>query len=241
MLIDICVPAHNEEKIIKNNILKLYHFLQCQNFDFEWKIIIIFNGSRDKSLSIAQDLSRQYTEIKVYNITEPIRGKSAALRTYFFDSKADIITFMDLDLAVSLENFQDLIFPVINNQADLTIGSRLTKGAKIKRSLFRTIISWGYIYMSRFIFGHPFSDLQCGFKAFKKIVWDEMGQYTINSLSFLDTELIILAYKFNFRITKIPVDWRDNRFEKRLTRINLKKAIIEFIKQSVALKKDYII
>ena len=237
MLIDICLPAHNESKIIKNNVLKLLNYLKTQNFDFDWKIIIIFNGSTDNSLAIAQDLAKQYLEINVRNITEPLFGKSSALRIYFFESSADIITFMDIDLAVSLDNFSNLILPIINKQFDMTYGSRIIKGAKVERSFFRTIISWGYIYMSRFILSHNFSDLQCGFKAFKRTVWEKIGPFTTYSYGFLDTELIILAYTFKFRIKEIPVDWKNSRFDKRTSRFSIIKAIVEFIQQSVAFKK----
>ncbi len=106
MLVEFCIPVYNEEKILKNNILKLFNFCRKQNFSFDWKIVVAINGTTDKSLFISQELARNNPKrISVFNINEP--GKGRAIKTYVNNSGADIIVYMDVDLAVSLKNINE--------------------------------------------------------------------------------------------------------------------------------------
>ena len=84
---------------------------------------------------------------------------------------------MDVDLAVSLENIDDLLLELIQKNDDIAIGSRLKKGAKTDRSLNRELSSRIYILLSKIILRHPFSDLQCGFKGKKKEAWEKISPF----------------------------------------------------------------
>jgi len=113
MKVEFCLPVYNEEKILAESCQKLYNFLLNQNFNFSWQIVIVINGSSDQSPLIAQKLSLEFTEkINFENIIELGRGQ--ALKRYWLKSSADILVFMDIDLAVSLEAIPKLIEPILN-------------------------------------------------------------------------------------------------------------------------------
>ena len=135
MLIDFCLPIYNEEKILKNNVLQLLKYLEQQRFSFDLQIIIINNGSTDNSNRICCELASEKINpapfnkasehpkgcgIKIENIKQP--GKGGAIKTYALKSKADILLYMDIDLAVSLDNIPGLIKPIIQHNYDLVIG-----------------------------------------------------------------------------------------------------------------------
>lgn len=235
MRIDFCFPVKNEEKILKPNIEKVYNFLISKGYNFDWKIILILNGCTDNSEKIITDLSATKSGlIEHFSITPS--GKGGALKYYFSKSRADILVFMDIDLAVSLENLDLLIDPILNNQADLVIGSRLLKKSKVERSYFRSLSSLVYNQLSRLLLNHDFRDLQCGFKSLKPEVFLKVEPSLKDNNWFFDTELVILAKKYKFRIFEIPVDWTENRYAQRVSKVSVYKHAWGFIKNSIALR-----
>jgi hypothetical protein len=128
---------------------------------------------------------------------------------------------MDVDLAVSPDNIHDLIKPFLKNQVDLVIGSRLLANSKIKRSFIREFVSQTHLYISKIILGHNFSDLQCGFKAIKRKSFLNISNSITNPYWFFDTELIFFSKKNKLKIIEIPVDWSENRYDERKSKVNI--------------------
>ncbi|PKL72191.1 hypothetical protein CVV26_02675 [Candidatus Kuenenbacteria bacterium HGW-Kuenenbacteria-1] len=234
MFIEFCLPVHNEEKILKSNVLKLFDYCNNQNFDFIWQIVIINNGSQDNSEKICKELSDKYKKIKIENIKQA--GKGCALKFYWQKSNADIIVYMDIDLAVSLKNIPDLINPITKENYDLTIGSRLLPDSKIKRSFIRELSSQVYNFLSRIILNHNFSDLQCGFKAIRTDIFKKIAPHIKNNEWFFDTELFVFAKYFGYKIEEIPVNWNENRYNQRKSKVNLIKDSIKFLINLIKLK-----
>jgi len=239
VLIDFCIPIHNEEKILLENTRKLLEYLHGLNLPDNWQLVIINNGSNDNSRPISEKLANDYpSEIKTVEYEKP--GKSRALKKYFATSPADLLCYMDIDLAVALENIPNLLTPLLENQADLVMGSRLLKKSQTNRGFWRGLSSQIYNLLSRLILGHHFSDLQCGFKAFKKEVYQQTAPYLLDNDWFLDTELITFSRFLNFKIVEIPVNWQENRYDTRRSRVHLLNDSWDFIKNLIGLKKRLI-
>lgn len=235
MLIDFCLPVKDEELILEANALKIYNYLNSKNTDYTWSIVIIVNGSSDKSFKVAKKLENDYPgRFKAKNIERG--GKGLALKDYFRESRADILSFMDIDLAVSLESLPDLINPILKNEADLVIGSRLLPESKIARSSLREFGSRNYNRLSRIMFRNNISDLQCGFKAFKKEVFLKIENLLRDDKWFLDTELVILTDYFGYKIKEIPVDWEESRYFERKSKVRKIEAY-HFVKKLISFKK----
>ncbi|MFH1979512.1 MAG: glycosyltransferase [Patescibacteria group bacterium] len=235
MFIEFCLPIYNEEKILKDNVLYLFKYCNNQNFNFDWKIVIINNGSIDNSEKIGRGLANKYfNKIKLENIKYP--GKGQALKFYWQKSIADIIVYMDIDLAVSLNNISDLISLIINKNYDLVLGSRLLPHSKIKRSFIRTLNSKTYNWLSRIILCHNFTDLQCGFKAIKVGALKKLTPFIRNHKWFFDTELIIFANYFKYKIKEMPVDWQENRYDERKSKVNIFRDGIKFLGNLIVLR-----
>ena len=227
MYVEFCLPAYNEEKILKDSVIKVLEFCRKQNWPFDWKMYILVNGSIDKTEEIAKELSRSNHEVSFRVLGQS--GKGYALSQHWKSSQADVLVCMDVDLAVSLEDLPKLINSIIENGNDLAIGSRLLPGSETDRSLVRELSSQTYNLLSRLILGHRFSDLQCGFKCITKKAFDQVSAYTQNNFWFFDTELIIFANFFKMKIEEIPVEWQENRYEKRKTKVKLLKDSLDFI------------
>lgn len=239
MLIDFCIPIYNENKLLEKNAAKVFEYCQKKNFPFSWRLVLIINGSTDNSLALAEKFSKASGGlVKVFKVVE--KGKGLALREYWSSSEADIFLFMDIDLAASLDDVPALLKPLVDEGYDLAIGSRLLAESRIRRDFFRELTSQGYNFLSRLILGHKFSDLQCGFKAIKKTAFEQIAPYLKNSEWFFDTELLTLANFFTYRVKEIPVDWEENRYDQRKSKINLFKDSLKFLFLLLGLKKRII-
>jgi glycosyltransferase involved in cell wall biosynthesis len=105
MKVEFLIPVYNEEKILERNIKTLKNYLEAQNFDFDWKIAILDNGSSDSTPQILKSLEGG----PIIAITTPAPGKGGAIKNYCLQSGADIVVYMDVDLAVSLDCLPRLI------------------------------------------------------------------------------------------------------------------------------------
>jgi glycosyltransferase involved in cell wall biosynthesis len=235
MKIEFTVPSYNEEQLLEKNCLELLNFLNSQNYSFDWKIILIINGSTDNSEKIAEKLKEKYFKIDFVVIKE--KGKGNAIKKYFSQSSADFLIYMDVDLAVSLENINDLLEPFLKDNYDLISGSRLLPKSKTKRSAIRNLSSKAYILLSKILLNHIFSDLHCGFKGIKKEAWEKIEPLIQDKNWFFDAELLIFSKKMGLKIKEIPVDWEENRYEKRKSKIKLFKDSFIFTKKLIKLRK----
>jgi glycosyltransferase involved in cell wall biosynthesis len=237
MLIEFCLPIYNEEKILEKNTLELFKFCHQQNFNFEWYINLVINGSSDNSFQIAKNLSKKYTAIHCREIQK--NGKGRAIKTAWAESASDIFIYMDMDMSIPLSCLPRLIFKMTEGDKDLVWGSRLLKKSETERNLFRTLISKTYNLLSRIILNHQFSDLQCGFKAIKnKSLQKTILPLVKNNNWFFDTEIIIWSNIKNFKLQEIPICWKENYRKKRKSKIKPFKDSLIFFKNLIKLKKE---
>jgi len=219
--VDIIIPVYNEEGCLQKNVLILYNYLE-KTADFSWNIIIAESASTDKTSQIATDLASEYKRILYVHI--PVKGRGYALRKTLLESNADIVCYMDVDLSINLR-YLKLLIEGITCGFDVSIGSRLMQGSRVKRRLKRKIISRIYNFLIKALFFNRFSDAQCGFKALRTDVAKQIVPLVKNNNWFFDTELLLLAEYNKYRIFEIPVKWTEDV----KTRVYMTKVILQFL------------
>jgi putative flippase GtrA len=117
---------------------------------------------------------------------------------------------MDVDLSSGLEGLLPLVAPLLSGHSDLTIGSRLARGARVIRGPQRELISRCYNLLLQAVLEAGFSDAQCGFKAIRADKARLLIPLVHDNAWFFDTELLILAERAGLRIHEVPVDWVDD-------------------------------
>jgi len=231
MSLEILIPVYNEEAILEASAKLVADYCQA-NFD-DWQLTLIINGSNDNSLAIAENLATSFSKIKVINLH--LGGKGYALKQGLINSSADILLYMDIDLAVSLEATTKLI-DLINQGHAIALGSRLLPDSRTDRSGARDCSSRIYNHLASFILGAKISDWQCGFKA----VTHETAQKLIPQIQddrwFFDTELLALAHHANLSIAELPINWSENRYAKRQSKIRLTTDPFIFLKNLCKLR-----
>lgn len=206
--VDVVIPVYNEEADLERSITTLRAFLKGQ-VDYDWRIVIADNASKDRTLEIAQELSSRYPgEVTYIHLAQ--KGRGRALRKAWTESDADIVSYMDVDLSTDLSAFPPLIDSLIDSEYDVAIGSRLKKGAQVQRGLKREIISRIYNLMIKAMFFNKFSDAQCGFKAVTRRAVHDIVPLIQDQAWFFDSELLLLAERMGYKIYEVPVKWRDD-------------------------------
>lgn len=207
--LSVVVPVYNEEKDIPRNIPRLHKFLKENYKDFDWEIVIGDNGpSIDRTAQVSKELVKKYSGVAYVLVSRP--GRGGALKEIWLSRKSDILVYMDIDLSSDLR-FLSSVVEAIKNGSDIAIGSRLKRGAKVYgRTLTREIMSRGYNLLIKLFFWTSFWDAQCGFKAISRETAQKLLPYIKDTAWFFDSELLIIADKAGFRITEVPIIWRDD-------------------------------
>jgi dolichyl-phosphate beta-glucosyltransferase len=175
----------------------------------ESELIVVNDGSTDSTSTIArQALAGAKIETRLLE-NFPNHGKGAAVRTGLLAAQKSIGLFFDADLSTPLQEIPKVIEPIANGDVDLTFGSRA-----LDRGLIGTHQPWrreqaGRVFnlLVRLATGLPFSDTQCGFKAFRLDVCRPiLEKARIEGFAF-DVELLFLADRAGLRLREIPVRW----------------------------------
>lgn len=211
MTFDITIPVLNEEVTLAANVKTLHHFLR-QHFPTagQWQIVIADNGSTDKTLEIAQQLSADIPEVTYVKV--PRRGVGLALKTSWGQSKADIVGYMDLDLATDLSHFIETYQAIAKQDCDVVYATRLHRNSQvINRPFKREVASRIFNFLLKAYLGVQFSDGMCGFKFLKRAVYPALHEGGAqNDGWFFSTELLTVAEWQKRQLFELPVKWTDD-------------------------------
>src|ERR1041384_949372 len=189
MLVNVTIPVFNAEKNLATAIVALHGFLSA-NCRFAFEIVISENGSNDKTRDVAKAVSRAFSNVRV--ICAHDKGRGGAIRRAWLESKAEILSYMDVDLSSDLFAFPPMIEALLSTGFDLATGSRLLKTVTTKRSFRREVLSRTYNHLIKSIFRTTFSDAQCGFKAATRRAVVDLLPRVENDGWFFDTELLVI-------------------------------------------------
>src|SRR5215831_10751451 len=127
--LSIVAPCYNEEAILEEHVNTIIEYLQCKNDKYQWEIILVNDGSKDKTGYIADGFAKRYDNIKV--IHHPVNlNLGLALQTGFRHSSGEIIVVMDIDLSYSVESIEQLADKLIETSSDIVLASPYMKGGK---------------------------------------------------------------------------------------------------------------
>jgi glycosyltransferase involved in cell wall biosynthesis len=205
--VEIVVPVHDEERTLAVSIQRLHRFLTAE-FPFSWRIVIADNASKDATPAVAAALAAELPAVSVLRLER--KGRGRALRAAWSASRARVVCYMDVDLSTDLRGLLPLVAPLLSGHSDLAIGTRLAHDARVVRGPKRELISRGYNRILRTALRARFSDAQCGFKAVRRDVVDDLLAAVRDDSWFFDTELLVVAQRRGLRIHEVPVDWIDD-------------------------------
>jgi putative flippase GtrA len=207
VVLDLVVPVYNEEVALAGSVRRLHSYL-AESFPYRTRITIADNASTDGTLAIAHDLAEELGDVEVLHVEQ--KGRGRALRAAWTCSAAPVLAYLDVDLSTDLAALLPLVAPLVSGHSDLAIGTRLARGSRTVRGAKREVISRCYNLILRGSLRTRFSDAQCGFKAIRKDVAQQLLPLVEDDAWFFDTELLVLAERSGLRIHEVPVDWVDD-------------------------------
>ena len=182
--VDVVFPVYYKNiELIEESTVKVLEYVKKIQGSYLFKIIISVNGSKAENiLAKADEICRKYNSVTYIYTAQ--QGKGWGVLNAWKNSQADILTYVDVDLATSLESFEPLINE-IKKGADIAIGSRYLPASRLKRTLLRFIASKIYHIFFINLFLHlPIKDVQCGFKAVKRYAFQRLAPHIYDHVWF---------------------------------------------------------
>jgi glycosyltransferase involved in cell wall biosynthesis len=188
-------PAWNEEGSIAGLTAELLSTLEAIASRYE--VIIVNDGSTDRTGEVADSLSRKYAQVRVIHHPRNL-GYGMALRSGYQAARFEYVFYTDGDHQFDMRDIGKLL-PLLPG-ADIVIGYRQQR----QDARHRLFFSWAYNTLTRLIFGDTGTrDIDSSFKIVRKSV---LNSISLNSEKFfIDTELIVKARRQGYRICETGV------------------------------------
>jgi glycosyltransferase involved in cell wall biosynthesis len=234
MTFEVTIPVLNEEQTLVKQVRILHDFL-VENFPDinQWNIVIADNGSTDNTPHLAAAMGDEFPEIRLVKVPE--KGVGLALKTSWTQSKADIVGYMDLDLATDLQHFIQAYNALATEDFDIVYGTRLHKKSKVVgRTFKREVTSRIFNSLLKTYLGVKFTDGMCGFKWLKREHVAPLIEAGAKSNGwFFSTELLTISEWKNLKICELPVKWTDDAAN---SKVNIPKLANQYIAAMKVLK-----
>ncbi len=165
--LSVVIPCFNEAQTLAACVGRV---LAIQDTTLSLEVIVVDDGSTDRSTAIAEDLAHQYPEVRLLRHRKN-QGKGAALRTGFHEATGDFVAVQDADLEYEPMELKELLGPLRSGRADVVFGSRF-----LGASPHRVLYFWHYLgnlfltFLSNMFTDLNLSDMETCYKVFRREV-----------------------------------------------------------------------
>tara|TARA_Y100000817_G_scaffold276012_1_gene237226 strand:- start:27 stop:722 length:696 start_codon:yes stop_codon:yes gene_type:complete len=201
----IIVPFFNEEATLKQSVENLI------SEDFNKEIILVNDGSTDKSKEIAETIAKEFKYIKLIDNNKN-RGKGFAVRLGIDNADGDLVGIYDADLEYSAADLTNLIKCIKNDNLDFVCGSRFI-GDQIRKNIyFRTLYANKLLsLLFTYVYKNKITDIAVCLKVFKKEI--------IKNIDFekddfaIEVELIAKVLSKTNKYKELPISYTGRSYE----------------------------
>lgn len=215
--LSIVVPAYNEARRLPRTLPRLIEY--AQRLDKPAEIIVVDDGSVDGTSEVASGLGRACGFVSVLRSPQN-HGKGASVRRGMLAARHAHVLYTDADLSAPIEEAGKLR-AALEQGADVAIGSRrlAQSDIQIRQPWLRGLAGRTFSALVSLLLLPGIRDSQCGFKAFRRPIAQEVfGRQRLERFGF-DAEVLWLARRLGYRVAEVPIVWRDDpRSHVRLVR-----------------------
>jgi len=221
--LSVIVPAYFEEERLPPMMEECLTFLEekrKKNKAFSYEVIVVNDGSTDKTAQVVLDYSKKYgvDKVRLLHLIKN-RGKGGAVRLGVLSSRGKCILFADADGATKFADYDKLYKALEDFKRDdkdedysgVVCGSRahMEDDAIATRSFFRTILMKGFHLLVYIFTVKGIRDTQCGFKLFTRNAARQcFASMHIERWAF-DVEILFIAQKLKIPIGEVAVNWTE--------------------------------
>lgn len=167
MYLSIIIPAYNEERNLKRGVLEdIWDYLTKQKYSRE--VWLVDDGSEDETLQMVENFTKGHQGFHL--LRESHRGKATAILAGMEKARGEVVLFCDLDQSTPVSEIEKFL-PKLKEGYEVVIGWRKTRH---KTPWTRRMVSGAYMVLKRLFLNLPYHDTQCGFKAFRREVWEKI-------------------------------------------------------------------
>jgi glycosyltransferase involved in cell wall biosynthesis len=195
MRVSFLIPAYNEERTIAEVLQRV------EALELDTQVIVVDDGSTDGT---AQILERWGDRDHVAVLTQPNRGKGAAIRAAIPLVDGDIAVIQDADMEYDPVDVPALIEPIERGVADVVFGSRLSGGRPQRAYLFWHLVGNRVLsLLTNVLFNTTLSDMETGYKAFRA---DVLRSLDLREDDFaIEPEIAAKVCRRKLRIYELPI------------------------------------
>jgi glycosyltransferase involved in cell wall biosynthesis len=211
----VVIPVFNEEGLLATAVTDLV--ARLNEIPLVYELIITENGSRDRTLEIAQGLAKKHRNVRVLHTGEPNYGR--ALRRGIEEARGALVICDEIDIC-DAEFHRNALDLLTSGRADLVVGSKRHPAARDRRPAVRRFATWVINQLLRLATGFRGTDTH-GLKAFRREAMLPIVRRCLVEKDMFASELVIRAERAGVRLVEIPL----NVVEKRPPSINLFKRV----------------
>lgn len=221
----VLIPCYNEAVTIGKVVDDFRRVLP------EADIYVYDNNSSDDTARIAAEHGAIVRH-------EPRQGKGSVVRQMFRDIEADYFIMVDGDDTYPAEAAPDLLLPLMRDEADMTVGDRLSNGSygeendRAFHGFGNNLVRW----LIKVIYGYSFDDVMTGYRAFNRVFVKSMP--VVSEGFQIETEISIHAVDKRWRVVDVPIEYRD-RPEGSYSKLSTFGDGAKVLKAITSLFKDY--
>ncbi len=206
--LSIVIPCFNEEKTLSECVEKV---LEIANENLELELIIVDDGSSDKSVEIAKGLAEKHFQIKSFQHSVN-QGKGATLRTGFQFATGDFVCIQDADLEYDPQELVKLIEPLVQKKADVVLGSRfLSAGSHRVLYFWHSMGNRFLTFLSNMFTDLNLTDMETCYKVFRREI---IQSVTIEENRFgFEPEIVAKVAQMRVRIYEMGISYSGRTYE----------------------------
>lgn len=195
--ISLCFPAYNEAENLPGLLARVNDF--CVNTFPSFEILIVNDGSSDRSAQVLRELSITYPSLRVLTHKHN-QGYGAAVKTGLMNAQGTLIFFSDADQQFDITELTRFI--VALGDADTVIGYRAPR----RDPFTRRAAAWVWNLLFHWFFRLPYRDVDCAFKLFRREALARADLATIvSSGAVFSPELLLRLQDTGTTIVELPV------------------------------------
>jgi glycosyltransferase involved in cell wall biosynthesis len=195
--ISVVYPAYDEEQNIVSTVERSVAALRAVTDDFE--IIIVNDGSRDKTGELADDLARRYPQIRVIHQSRNM-GQVVGIITGFMAATKDLLIHNGVDYPFDLADLKSML-PALSD-ADIVVGVRKSRPGY---TVYRKLLSIATVRLIQLFFDVHLRDYSF-VQLFRQKVWREI-EVDGRSTGFFIPEALIRAHDLGYRLAQMDIEY----------------------------------
>lgn len=200
--ISVLIPVYNEIQFLRQLLAKVDQTDLCS---LRKEVILVDDGSTDGTRELLKTIAEERPDYLVRFHTHN-QGKGAALRTAIKEASGDIIIIQDADLEYDPKDYPELIQLLLDGQADVVYGSRLSSGKPVRA--FNVLHYFGNKFLTlitNILYNTTLTDMETCYKAFRA---DVIKPINIRSNRFdFEPEITAKVLKAGYKLYEAPISY----------------------------------